>query len=269
MATANASFDLSGTVFMMLFMTGFILFLSLGSNYIRFGTPGNWALVAVMVVGLIGLVADICKKKGAAIIPSTVLADRNTMVFVICNFLLAGSSMAVFFFMPTYVLYVMQGTATQAALTTTLMNVLGLFLGPIFGRMIAKAGSAKFVLTIGTIVRIAVTILFILLLKPTTPLMLIYALMLLAGFYNSQQTITFSTGPQIQIRPEIRVLGNSVVQVGQNLGSAVAMVIYTVIISGFGVVNGLPVAFWVATGLAAVALFAGLLLKKLDTQETA
>ncbi|MDR2434122.1 MAG: MFS transporter [Treponema sp.] len=269
MATAGASFDLPGAVFMMLFMTGFILFLSLGSRYVPFGTPGNWALIAVMAAGLAGLVTVIRRKKGAAIIPSTVLADRNTMVFVICNFLLAGSSMAVFFFMPTYVLYVMRGTATQAALTTTLMSVLGLFLGPVFGRMIARAGSAKFVLTIGTVVRIAVTLLFILLLKPATPLMLVYVLMLLAGFYNSQQTITFSTGPQIQIRPEIRVLGNSVVQVGQNLGSAVAMVVYTIIISGLGVVDGLPVAFWVAAGLAAAALLVGLLLKKLDAQETA
>jgi MFS family permease len=264
MATAGGSFDTPGAIFMMLFMAGFILFLSLGNRYVSFGTPGNWALIAVMIVGLVGLIAIIRKKTSAAIIPSTVLTDRNTMALAICNFLLTGSSMAVFFFMPTYVLYVMQGSATQAALTTTLMSVLGLFLGPIFGRAIAKAGNAKFVITVGTVVRIVVTVLFILLLKPATSLMLVYVLMFLGGFYSSQQSATFSTAPQIQVRPEIRVLGNSVVQVGQNLGSVIAMVIYTIIISSLGVVDGLPVAFWVAAGLAAVALLVGLLLKKLD-----
>jgi MFS family permease len=154
-------------------------------------------------------------------------------------------------------------------MTTTLLNVAGVFLGPVLGRQIAKSSSARGVLTVGTIVRILITVAFIFLLKPTTSIMLIYVLMLLGGLYNSQQTVTFSAGPQIQIKPEIRILGNSVVQVAQNIGSVVAMVFYTIIIAGYGVVDGLPVAFWLAVALAAIALVLGLFLKKLEEPKAA
>jgi hypothetical protein len=48
----------------------------------------------------------------------------------------------------------------------------------------------------------------------------------------------------------------------------VGMVVYNFIISdpNLGIVNGLPIAFWVAIGTAAVALILGLFLKKLPEE---
>lgn len=108
-------------------------------------------------------------------------------------------------------------------------------------------------LVIGTIVRIAITIAFIVLLSPTTPLWVLVVLMLLAGFYNSQQSVTFSTAPQIQIPAELRAQGNSVIQFSQNLGSSAGMLVYTMII-GMGLEAGFPIALWVAVAAAVLVL---------------
>ena len=262
LGNADMKFDVFGAVFLVLFLIGLLLPLSFGNSYIPYGTPLNTALFVLAVVSLIVLIVDLTKKKGDAIVPTTVLKDRNTLILTCSSFFLTFSSMAIFFFMSSYIIYVMGGSALQASLASAAMAVLGVFIGPMFGRAIGKAGSARNVLTIGTIVRIVVTLLFILLLKPTTSLWVIYILMLAAGFYNSQQSVTFSTAPQIQIPAELRAQGNSIIQLAQNLGSTAGMLVYTIII-GMGLEQGFPIALIVAIAAAVIVLIAGLFLKPL------
>lgn len=267
MASPMGTFDFAGAVSLVGFLTSMILVLSLGTSFIPFGSLVSNLLIVAGVVSLVALILVIRKKKENAFVPAPVLKDGNVRSLAICNLLLNFSSMAVFFFMPSYVLYAVGGSATQASLTTTLLAVPGLILSPILGRMIAKAGNARTVMTGGTIIRLGVTLCFLLFLFPDTPLMLIYGLMLLAGLYNCQQGVTFSTAPQVQIRPELRMMGNSVIQVCQGLGSSIAMSVYTMIIAMFGVAQGMTVALGLALASAAIALFFGLTLKKLDTSE--
>jgi predicted MFS family arabinose efflux permease len=149
-----------------------------------------------------------------------------------------------------------------------MISVLGVFIGPILGSRIAKAKNARGVFTAGTIVRITVTVAIVFLLKPTTSILIVYGLMLVAGFYNSQHSVTFSTAPQIQIPEDIRVMGNSVVQLAMNIGGAFGLGAFSVIIAQKGVVDGMPIALIIATAAAAVALVIGLFLKPLG-QESA
>lgn len=249
----SMKFDFLGAVFLVLFLIGLLLPLSFGKNYIPYGTPLNYALLGLALVSLIVLVCDFRKKKGDAIIPTTVLKNRNVLILSCSSFFLTFSSMAIFFFLSSYIIYVMGGSALEASLTAAAMNVLGLIIGPVFGRNIAKTGNARNLLVIGTIVRIAITIAFIVLLSPTTPLWVLVVLMLLAGFYNSQQSVTFSTAPQIQIPAELRAQGNSVIQFSQNLGSSAGMLVYTMII-GMGLEAGFPIALWVAVAAAVLVL---------------
>jgi MFS family permease len=264
-ATPAGKFDFVGAMALVVFLTGLIFFLSFGASFIPFGTPLSWILLVVAAIGLVALILIIRKKGNDAFIPAPVLKDRNTLWLTICNFLFLFSSMAVSFFMPTYVLYVMGGTATEASLTVTLIAVAGLFLGPFIGRMIAKSGNARSVITAGTIVRIVVTALLYLLLSPTLPLWILYVLMLIAGIYNSQQSVTFSAAPQIQIKPELRMLGNSVIQMIQNLAAAVSVAIYTMVIVLYGVADGMKISLILALITAALGLLGGLMLKKLPT----
>jgi hypothetical protein len=81
---------------------------------------------------------------------------------------------------------------------------------------------------------------------------------------HSQHSVTISAGPQIQITPEIRVMGNSVVQLAQNVGSAVGLAVFTSVIGAQGVENGIGTAFIIAAATATAALVFGLFLKPLE-----
>ncbi|MDR1320585.1 MAG: MFS transporter [Gracilibacteraceae bacterium] len=260
------NFDAAGTIILAVFLACLILPLSLGNNFLPFGSPVNSGMLAVAVISLIALIMVIRKKGGNAIIPATVLKDKTTLLLSLLNLLLNFSSMAIFFFIPSYVIYILGQSALYATISSAMLAVMGVFIGPILGKAIAKAGNARTVLTSATIVRIVVTLGFILLLKPSTSIYVVWALMFIAGYYNSTQSVTFSTAPQIQVRPDIRLQSNSVIQMSQNIGSSIGMTIYTIILMSptLGLANGMPVALWVATAAAAIALVLGLMLKKLE-----
>lgn len=253
--------DLVGGLGLVLFLGGIILSLSLGPSSnsaaaisMPFGSTGNNVMIGLAIVGLIILIAMVRKKGDDAILPARVLKDRNTLCLSAINLFVNFSNMAVFFFIPTYVIYVMQKEATWGGLATTILSALGLFLSPVFGRMIAKSGSARLVLNMGLTVRIGITLLLVFFLKPTTSLVALYVIMFIAGFYNAQSSAFVSTAPQVLIRPQLRVQGNAVFQLAQNLGSGVGLAVYTMIIGMNGAVGGLPIAFAVAVGAAVVAL---------------
>lgn len=253
--------DLVGALGFVLFLGGIILSLSLGPKSSRpsaivmpFGSLGNNLMIVVAIFGLVILVAMVKKKGNDAILPARVLKDRNTLCLTLINLFTNFSNMAVFFFIPTYVIYVMQKEAIWGGMATSVYSVLGLFLAPVFGRMIAKARNARMVLTIGLSVRIVITLVLIFVLTPTTSLVTLYIIMLITGFYGAQNSAFVSTAPQVQLAPQIRVQGNAVFQLAQNLGGGVGMAVYTMIIGMKGPANGLPLAFMIAVGTAGVAL---------------
>jgi MFS family permease len=253
--------DLMGALGFVFFLGGIILSLSLGPKSSSptaieapFGSMGNNIMIALSVVGLIILIAMIRKKGDDAILPAKVLKDRNTLCLTGVNLFTNFSNMAVFFFIPTYVIYVMQKEAVWGGLATTIYSVLGLFLSPIFGRMIAKAASARLVLNMGLGVRVGVTLAMIFVLRPDTSLVVLYILMFITGFYGAQNAAFVSAAPQVQLKPELRVQGNAVFQLAQNLGSGVGMAVYTMIIGIKGPADGLPIAFTVAVATAVAAL---------------
>lgn len=256
----DMKFDGVGALFLVLFLGGIILALSLCTS----GSTASWILIAVAVIGLIGLIFDIRSKGAASIVPATVLTDRNTRCLAAANLMLNWSTMAAYFFIPSYCMYVIQVSATQSGLTTTLMSVAGLFMGPIFGRMIGKAGNARNVLIGGTALRILITLAFIFLLKPTTSIFVVYVLCVLIGFYGSQTGVTFAVAPQIQIRQDIRVQSNSVIQICQNFGGGVGTAVYTMVIGICGIERGMTVAFIIALVTAVIALLVSLPLRKLE-----
>lgn len=264
MASVSGAFDFSGAIAVVVFLTALITGLSLGTTFLPFGTPGSTALFAIAVVALVALVIIVRKKQGDAIIPAPALKDRNTLSFAVANFFCMFSNMAVFFFLPMYIIAVMGCSAGAAGLATSLYSVAGLFLSPIFGRMIGRAGNARGVLSFGCIMRIVVACALLLVVAPDANVFIIYVIMLVAGCYNSVQSSVFSAGPQIQLPAEIRVQGNSIIQVGQNLGGSIGTAVYTVILGTMGVVEGMPVALGVSIVTAVCALLLALRLRKLE-----
>lgn len=267
MATATGSFDVQGTLAIVVFLGCLICGLSLGTSFLRFGSMESNIVFIVAALALIWLVIVIMRKKDSAVVPVSALKNGNTIVFTIGSFCSMFSQMAVFFFLPMYVLNVMGLSATEAGLTTTMMSIAGLFMGPIYGRMIGKAANAKGVLTFGSILRIVIAIALMVFCAPDANIFLIYVIMFIAGFYNSTYGAVFSAGPQIQLPEKIRVQGNSIIQLGQNFGGSVGTAIYSIVIASLGVVEGMPAALIISAVTAAVALVCALLLKKLPQDQ--
>lgn len=260
----GGSLDVSGTVAIMIFLSALMLAMSLGSSFIRWGTPLNWALWAVVVITLIWLIAVIKKKKADAVVPLPALKDRNTLSMALANFFANFSNMAVFFFVPTYCLFVLGSSAAEAGLATSMMSIVPLFMSPIWGRMIGKAASAKGVLAIGQGFRVGVCLGLLCLAAFGAPLVAFYVVLFFGGFYGSATSVGFSAGPQVQLREDIRIQGNSVIQMGQNLGGSIGTAFYTILIGMMGVGTGLFVAFGIAAAAALVALIFSLRLKPLN-----
>lgn len=254
LAVESGSFDVSGALFLSCFLGALNLFLALGSSLIPFGSMVSNVLLVISIIGLLGLIYTIRKKGSNCIVPIGVLTDRNTLILTIDSFLMNFSLVAIFFFIPSYILYVLEGSATQSGLTSTLIAVAGLFMSPVFASIIGKTGSARGPLTIGMILRIVIHIVFIVILSPHTNILVIYVLMLIAGFYQSQHTSTMSVAPQVQIAADKRAQGNAMIQVAMAIGSSIGSAVYSMLIASKGIIDGLKIAFILAALAAAIVL---------------
>ena len=266
LAVKGGKFDASGTIAVVVLLATLISGLSLGANFLPFGSLASNAVFVVAAASLVWLVVVIRRKQADAIIPAPALKDRNVVCFAVANTFINFSNMAIFFFMPMYVLYVMQGSALEASLVTTMFNVAPLFMAPIFGKMVGKRMNARLPLAIATVLRIAVPVALLAYCSPGANIVVIYVILFVAGVYNAAQSTCFSAGPQIQVPAKLRVQGNSVIQVGQNLGSSIGMAVYTVLIGAMGVVGGFTVALAVSAVAAGIALVFVLMLKKLEEE---
>ena len=261
-AYKGGRFDFPGMLAVVFFLVPLILGLSVGTSFIRFGTLYSNLLFIVAAIALVLLIFIIRKKKGDAFIPAPVLKDRNTLAFMVANLFINFSNIAVFFFMPLYVINIMGLSATEGGLTTTAMSILPIILAPIFGRMIGKSGSARGVWSMSVILRIVIAVALLFVVAPDVNIWIVYAIMFVAGVYNGAHGPSISAGPQIQLDDKIRVQGNSLVQVGQNLGSAIGLAVYTMVIAAFGIVQGMTIAIVLSLIAAALALIFTLMLRK-------
>ena len=264
-STTTAKLDSQGAVATIVFLTSLIMFLSL-SRYAPFGSSASNILLCIAIVALICLVLIIRKKGTAAFIPVPVLKDRNTLCLTAINFFRTVSSMAVSIFLPVYVMYVMKLPASTSGIVMALYAVAGLFMGPIVGRMIGKAGNARAVLVWGSgALRAAIQVVLVLVISPTMNIYILYIIMFIAGFYSVFGGVAGAVAPQIQLKPDVRQQGNAIIQLGQNFGGAVGVAVFTAINAVIGSpAKSFPVILIVAAITAFIAMLAGIPLKKIE-----
>lgn len=262
LAHAGGSFDFLGTIALTIGLGGLILYLSAGTSILPFFSMGSNILLVITIIALILLVWVVVKKQGDAIIPAPAFKNRNVLAFAAANFCANFSNMAAFFFLPTFIIYVIGGTGSDSGLVMACFSVAGIFLGPVVGKAIAKSGTAKPMLMINGALRAVLMVALVFLLGPATPIWVLVVFMLCAGIYNGVNGPCFSAGPQLQLPPELRVQGNSLIQCGQNFGSGVGTAIYTAIIGMFGITGGMPVALILAAVFGALVCACALFLQK-------
>ena len=258
-----AHFDAPGTAALILFLFPLITAISCGKSVLPFGSFWNNALFVFAAIALVALIAIIKKKQASAIIPISVLKNRNVLCLASGNLCLSFANMPVFFFIPMYVLTVMNESALMASVTTVCLGLPGIVLGPIFGRRIAKAGTARNVICIGIVSRLLLLLGLIFFLTPDTNMVVLFAILLVfGGIASSVQQDSFVTGSQIQLPEKIRVQGASIVNVGQNVGSVLGVAAATLAVNALGVTEGLPLMFWISIGFVVAASVPTFLLKK-------
>lgn len=263
----NAKFDVWGTIFMALFTGLLVLALSLGTSFLPFGGVSSNVMFAAAAVSLVIFIIILKKKGNDAIIPLDAFKDRNSVCYILGNFFSSVANMAIFFFLPLYVLRVMQLTPTESGIIMACYSIVGLFLSPIFGRVIGKTGSAKGSLAVVSVVRIIVALLFIFFLTPTTPIWVVCIFMLIGGIYNCAGGSIFSAGPQVQLKPEVRAQGNAVIQQMQTFGSSIGIATFTACIGIAGMEGGFTISLIISIVCAAGAFITALGLKKLPASD--
>jgi MFS family permease len=267
LANRSGNIDFAGIIFVAFFLAPLILGISMGTSFIPFGSPASFITFAIAFVALIALIITIRKKGEAAVIPLPALKDRNTVMLSLSNFFMNFANMFVFFFLPTYIIYVMQpddlglGPAAWSGIIMACFAVFGLFLGPVFGKMVAKSGNARTPLLLGAISRLVFLLCMIFFLTPATNVFLLVVLALVLGGVYSVMATVHTTGVSVMAPAKLRQQSNAVVQMGQNLGGAPGTAVGGILIATFGVANGMPIAFIVA-GVAVVIMFLPTMLLK-------
>jgi MFS family permease len=303
LASPSHTFDVLGTIGLMVFLGGLIIMLSMTAVF-PLGSLISNILAGVALIGLIILIVDINKKDEKAIIPKRVLKDWNCVMLAVSIALCMITSMALSYFLPQYLPTLRADPIIQAIdpetkglsmlLPTACVAVASLFLGPIYGKRIARAGNARGVTTMATIVQLVIFVAFAALFfgilgtnadgTPKVPYIAVLILMLLAGIYNSRNQVLGAAAPQIQIKADIRLQANSIVQVGQNLGGSLAMPIFGLVQAVFAapliasgmdksaatvaaIPSAMPWIMVIVIILSAVLLITGLLLRPLKKDE--
>lgn len=273
-ASKGGKFDFVGAVIIVVFLGALIVVLSLGSSFVPFGSSLSNTLLIVAAVALAAFIIWIAKKKNDCIIPLNALKDRNVLVLSASYFFHNFGSMSITFFLAGFIMTncandpicLAIGPALTAGIASALMAVLGLFMGPVFGKMIAKAGTAKNVMIIGNVARVLVMAAFVLVLVPGVPVWLIWVIMFIAGVFNCQQTATQSAGPQLCLTEQIRATGNSTAQMFSNLGAGIGMAVFT-LLTAMDPINGMRNCFIVTLVIWIVNFFVPFFMKKLNPEE--
>lgn len=246
--------DFVGSLLLTLFIAALVFSVSLGTGAVPFGTPLNTAFIVTAVVAFLLFIANERRLKDHAIIPTSTLRDRNTVMFAIQTFLASGSSIVVVIFVSYYILGVMGGTATQAGLASMAYSIPAFFLGPIVGRWIAKSGSVKGVIYLSSVFKISSMLILAYQMfehGSTLSIWTVYGCMLVGGIFQGLNQPTVQSGPTLLLPADIRVRGNATIQMGISLGPMIGAAIFGSVVVGEGVERGVPVAL-VAAAIASV-----------------
>jgi MFS family permease len=269
-ATSKGKFDYPGAVSVMVMLGGLIVMLSM-TSYIPWGSPLNLVLIAIVIIALLCLISVVKKKGNEAFLPAPVLKDKNTRFLFLINFCFTFSAMGMSAFLPSFIMYVMMKTPSESGIASAFYAIAGLFMGPIYGRIMAKTGTAReTVMYSGGLLRFAVQLAMLLIVAmhpSTTPMYVIYIIMFIGGFYSAVGGVTPAVAPQVQLREEIRPLGNSIVQLGANFGSSVGVAIFTAIIAVAGMEQGFKILLVITSFISICDFFFALPLKKLPEFE--
>jgi MFS family permease len=264
LAVIKSTFDYAGAVSVMVFLAAFVCMLSM-TNYMPWGSVPNLIMIAIIIVSLIALIVDIRRKKTDAFIPAPVLKDRNTLLLFAINTCFTFSAMGPGVFLPTYMMFVMGKSPSEAGIASATYAIAGIIIGPLLGKTMAVRGTAREVVMYGGgLLRLAVQLALFFFVQADSPIYVVYIIMLVGGVYSAVGGVTPAVAPQVQLKEEVRALGNSIIQLGGNLGSTIGICIFTAIITAAGPEHGFKTILIITSTISVMDFIFALPLKKLE-----
>lgn len=252
--------DFLGIIGFSLSLGGLIFAMSLGNSLVPWGSPLNLVFFTAAVVGLIILIASIAKKKERALIPLNVLKNKNFNLLFGSYAANCMSAMVIFIFLPTYVMFVQQQSATVAGIVMLVLNIPGIILGAVFGRMIVKTGTVKGSVLIFSFGRVIALLLLALVVSVSSPVWLMCLISFLAGITSALGNSAFTTAGQIQLPRSLQAQVIPTLGVASGLGAILGTVICTTFISQ-GIVEGFAPCLWISIVVLAISMLLVLPLK--------
>jgi len=266
LAAVSGKFDAVGAVWITIFLSTLICLLSM-TNYIPLGSPFSIILMVACVISLIFLVRVIRAKKEHAILPAHVLKDKNTRLLFLMNTIFTFSAMGPSVFLPTYMMFVMGASPSQAGIAASVYAIAGIVIGPWIGKMMAVRGTAREVVMFGSMLRLAVQLTLFFFVQPDSPLWYVYIIMGIGGIYSAIGGVMPAVAPQIQLKEEVRILGNSIVQMGASLGPPIGISIFTAIITNMGPAVGFKIVLLLTSLISILEFIFAVPLKKLEGED--
>ncbi|WP_411681343.1 MFS transporter [Clostridium thailandense] len=252
--------DFLGILGFSLFLGGFLFALSLGNSLVPWGTPLNLVFFAALVVGLVILIAAIAKKKERALIPLNVLKNRNFDLLFGSYAANVMSSMVIFIFLPTFIMFVQHQAATLAGIVMLVLNIPGIILGAVLGKVIVKTGTVKGSVLLISLGRVIALLLLALVVTASSPIWLMCVISFLAGMTSALGNSAFTTAGQIQLPRSLQAQAIPTLGVASGIGSILGTVICTTFISQ-GIVAGFVPCLWISIVVLAISMLLVLPLK--------
>jgi MFS family permease len=252
--------DLTGIIGLALFLAGFNFALSLGSGLVPWGSPLNIVFFVALVVGLITLIVDIMRKRERALIPLNVLKNKNFLLLFGSYATNVISAMAFFIFLPYFVMYVMEQSATTAGIIMLVLNIPGVFMGAVFGKTIVKSGSVKSSVLICSIGRLVGMIMLALIVTASSPVWLMCIITFLAGFTSALGNSAFNTAGQIQLPRSLQAQAIPTLGMGAGVGAIIGTALCTTFISQ-GIAEGFIPCLWISCAVLVLSMLLVLPLK--------
>ena len=261
--TANQKFDLAGILLMVVGVSCIVFWLSLAGKLFEWVSPISIVLLVVGVVSVVALIRVEIKHPNPSVAVGMFRKKRFTTAFL-SNMLLSNFSTCMGAYVIVYMQQVMQVSKTVSSTGSMPMTIVQALFGAVLGGYVGKAFAKRFrPIALISLTCIAVGMLIVCFLTPTSPMILIYLASGIGGFGTIVPQSTFANFFQTELSPEEYSGAQGMFSFGSTGGSCIFMAVTGAMLNGGGTYN---MIFWLSLVLCVLALIIGVVGLKLPQE---
>lgn len=261
--SSNEKFDVTGTVLFIIVFVSFLTVCTIGGVNFKWLSAPVISLLVVMIIFAVLFVKVEKKKKNAALIPIKLIKARYfgpVLLMAVCG---AGSFMIFMTYLVMHIQNVLKVSASQAALTISILAIISIPGSYVFGLVLSKVGKKAIrpAALIGALSSVIAVVYFAFIMNENTKFFVVCAI---ACVYSVAYTIIlglFQMSCQMTVPDEYRAVATSTTTMGETVGYSVGTTICGIVMNKVLDVNtSLPICFIIAAILAVLMFVFSLIL---------